>query len=105
MLLICIFFMPETLFDRPLERQKASNDNDPGGDVLCTDSKPEIVETEEISPREPYMTPRMTLQTYLNRLWLWDLQRPTSRQIHASDFVLKPLSMLKYPSVAFPALY
>ena len=47
----------------------------------------------------------MDFKAYIHHLWFWDLDRPASRQINAKDFVVRPLSLLKYPSVVFPALY
>ncbi|KAF8058748.1 MFS general substrate transporter [Lyophyllum atratum] len=98
---ICLFFMPETLFDRPY-------DND-------TEMKtPEFDDGEESSSKqehhttfvgEPFIAPPMTTRTYLNRLWIIDLARPASRRLKLHDFLVKPFSMLKYPSVTFPALY
>ena len=89
--------MPETLFDRP---------GDVAAEIIDEDKKENIDELENISiPEEIDRPPPMELQTYLRRMWLWDLDRPTSRQLKAKDFGVKPLSMLKYPSVVFPVLY
>ena len=98
MFLIVLFFMPETLFDRP--------ENEPLVEDM-SDLKEKIEEHENISinSAEAYRPPPMDFQTYLHRLWFWDLDRPSTRRMKASDFVIKPLSMLKYPSVALPALY
>ncbi|KAF8886030.1 MFS general substrate transporter [Infundibulicybe gibba] len=79
MFLICLFFMPETLFDRPQE--------------------------DGVKDAARYTPPPLTMSTWRDRLWFWDLQRPPTRRLRWSDFVVKPLSMLKYPSVTFPALY
>ncbi|TFK45023.1 MFS general substrate transporter [Crucibulum laeve] len=99
MFILCLLFMPETLFDRVND---ASFDDELAGNIGDTDS-------EDINPSrlrgEAYISPRMSLNIYLNRLWFWDLEKPAARQLKAIDFVVKPLSMLKYPSVAFPALY
>ncbi|KJA16133.1 hypothetical protein HYPSUDRAFT_321431 [Hypholoma sublateritium FD-334 SS-4] len=93
---IILFFMPETLFDRPDESTKE----------IFADDKEKIDEIEDVSsPREAYRSPPMEFRTYIRRLWFWDLDRPASRQIKAKDFVVRPLSLLKYPSVVFPALY
>ena len=95
--LVVFFCMPETLFDRP---------GDVAAEIIDEDKKENIDELENISiPEEIYRPPPMELQTYLRRMWLWDLDRPTSRQLKAKDFGVKPLSMLKYPSVVFPVLY
>jgi hypothetical protein len=89
MFFVCLFLMPETLFDRPTD-----------DDGLKSSTRHQIhIEGEKHTP------PSMTRATYLNRLWFIDLEKPSSRQLRAVDFVVKPLSMLKYPSVAFPALY
>lgn len=91
-----LFFMPETLFDRP----------DDSTQEIFADDKEQIEQIEDVSsPREPYHCPPMEIKTYLRRLWFWDLDRPASRQIHAKDFIIRPLSLLKYPSVIFPAFY
>ena len=84
--------MPETLFDRPTEPEPMVYD-------LDDDEKGQDIK------RERYVAPPMTLKTYLNRLWFIDTHRPPTRQLRAVDFVVKPLSMLKYPSVTIPALY
>ncbi|KAF9478103.1 MFS general substrate transporter [Pholiota conissans] len=83
MFIFSLLFMPETLFDRP--------DNDSTDNVSIVG--------------DAYRPPLMEFSTYLRKLWFWDLDRHASRQIKATDFVIKPLSMLKYPSVAFPAFY
>ncbi len=88
--------MPETLFDRPDESTQE----------IFADDKEKIEEIEDVmSPREAYRSPPMEFKTYMRRLWFWDLDRPASRQMKAKDFVFRPLSLLKYPSVIFPALY
>lgn len=99
MFVICLFALPETLFDRPLITG--------GLDDSLTGSKAEVVHVEsDVNVRpEPYTSPPMTWRTYTNRLCLWDLERPSGRRMKVSDFVVKPLSMLRYPSVAFPALF
>ncbi|KJA28812.1 hypothetical protein HYPSUDRAFT_211467 [Hypholoma sublateritium FD-334 SS-4] len=94
--LVVFFCMPETLFDRP----------DDFADQVSDEDKVIIAQLENIStPGEIYRPPPMTLKTYFHRMWFWDLDKPTSRQVKAKDFGAKPLSMLKYPSVFFPALY
>jgi len=97
MFFICLFFMPETLFDRP-----ATAESELIAPDLDDDEKSRS--NQEIQG-ERYVAPPMTLKTYLNRLWFIDLQRPPTRRLRARDFVVKPLSMLKYPSVAIPAFY
>ncbi|KAG9221335.1 hypothetical protein CCMSSC00406_0009975 [Pleurotus cornucopiae] len=99
MFVICLFALPETLFDRSLAIEELDES------LPC--SKAEIVHAESSASirREPYMAPPMLWRTYTRRLCLWDLERPTGRRMKASDFVVKPLSMLRHPSVAFPALF
>ncbi len=95
-LLIILFFMPETIFDRPYESTQE----------IFADDKEKIEEIEDVlSPREAYRSPPMEFKTYMRRLWFWDLDRPASRQIKAKDFIVRQLGLLKYPSVVFPALY
>ncbi|PPQ89000.1 hypothetical protein CVT25_005099 [Psilocybe cyanescens] len=95
---ISCIFMPETIFDRP-----EGNDTDENvlDNLKGTDEK--IEEVPIVG--ELFKAPPMSLRTYIHRLWIWDLDRPPTRQIKSTDFLVKPLSMLKYPSVAFPALY
>ncbi|KAF5366023.1 hypothetical protein D9758_006738 [Tetrapyrgos nigripes] len=114
---ICLFLMPETLFDRPRDtRMRAaisdpltseSNDDDEKPTVQMVDksSKPVSISGQGRPHYVPYQPPPLTLNTYLNRLWFWDLERPLTRKLKPTDFAIKPLSMLKYPSVVFPALY
>lgn len=98
MFVICLFALPETLFDRPITT---------GLDENLTGSKVEVIHVESDTNvrQQPYASPPMSWKTYVSRLCLWDLERPTGRQMEASDFIVKPLSMLRYPSVAFPALF
>ncbi|KAF5366026.1 hypothetical protein D9758_006737 [Tetrapyrgos nigripes] len=114
---VCLFLMPETLFDRPRDSRmhaaisdrltSESNDDDEKPAVQMADksSKPESVSGQGQPHYVSYQPPPLTLNTYLNRLWFWDLERPPTRKLKPTDFAIKPLSMLKYPSVAFPALY
>jgi hypothetical protein len=98
MFLICLFLLPETLFDRPQNRIKT--------DLIGMEVDDNDVKFRQDLPQgERYIPPPMSWTTYLNRLWINDLQRPPSRRLKAKNFVVKPLSMLKYPSVAIPALY
>lgn len=90
--------MPETLFDRPTNDADLVTYEAEDDDVLKSRQQDQI-------QGEQYVSPVMTKATYLNRLWIVDLEKPSSRRLRAVDFVIKPLSMLKYPSVAFPALY
>ncbi|KAK7472310.1 hypothetical protein VKT23_000430 [Stygiomarasmius scandens] len=94
--IICLFLLPETLFDRPRDTAVVPN----------THSTSPIKNSSPYTEAgQVYKSPPFTLKTYLNRLWFWDLERPPTRKLKATDFVIKPLSMLKYPSVVFPALY
>jgi hypothetical protein len=99
MFFICLFFMPETLFDR-----SATAESDSEVVVPDLDDDEKIQPSQEIHG-ERYVAPPMTFKTYMNRLWFIDLERPPTRKLRAIDFVVKPLSMLKYPSVAIPAFY
>ncbi|KAF8911596.1 major facilitator superfamily domain-containing protein [Gymnopilus junonius] len=97
MFIFAFFLMPETLFDRPREEST---------DKEVLEHVEKIEENAEISVvGRAYEPPALSFKDYLHRMWFWDLDRPASRRIKASDFVIKPLSMLKYPSVVFPALY
>ncbi|THV06621.1 MFS general substrate transporter [Dendrothele bispora CBS 962.96] len=98
--IVCLFLMPETLFDRPRDNAQTILPNTHSSPPLSPSSSP-----VREGVQQPYQPPPFTLKTYLNRLWFWDLERPPTRRLKATDFVIKPLSMLKYPSVAFPALY
>lgn len=97
MFVVAFFLMPETLFDRP---QEDSTDKEILAHGEHADEKAEISVAGKV-----YEPPAISFKDYLHRMWFWDLDRPASRQIKATDFVIKPLSMLRYPSVAFPALY
>ncbi|KAK7472311.1 hypothetical protein VKT23_000431 [Stygiomarasmius scandens] len=85
----CLFLLPETLFDRPRDIAHLTSFN------ASTFS----------NTGQLYTSPPLTMKTYLNRLWFWDLERPPTRKLKGTNFVIKPLSMLKYPSAVFPALY
>ncbi|GLB37958.1 putative major facilitator superfamily protein [Lyophyllum shimeji] len=101
MFVFCFFFMPETLFDRDPDVEThitSPSELDDGEGSTSQDGSP-------FAGGEPFISPPMTMKTYLNRLWIVDLERPPTRKLKPSDFVIKPFSMLKYPSVAFPALY
>lgn len=93
--------MPETLFDRP-------NDATPDT-LLSLDAMTDVREGGQRNrPKfngKKYKLPPMKRITYLNRLWFWDLNRPSTRTLKRTDFLVKPLSMFKYPSVFFPAVY
>lgn len=93
--------MPETLFDRPTE---GATDEDLVEQITKVTGKRSKDEGTPIAG-VPYVPPSMSLEIYFRRLWFWDLDRPDSRRLKATDFVIKPLSMLKYPSVTFPALF
>lgn len=93
--------MPETIFDRPTE---GATDEYLVEQITKVTGKGSEDDGAPIA-RVPFVPPSMSLETYFRRLWFWDLDRPESRRLKATDFVIKPLSMLKYPSVTFPALY
>lgn len=99
MFLVCLFLLPETIFDRPQNRV--------GKELIGVevDDSDELKFRQDLPRGKHYTPPPMSWTTYLNRLWIIDLQRPPSRRLKATDFVVKPLSMLKYPSVTIPALY
>ncbi|KAG5733424.1 Protein HOL1 [Termitomyces sp. T112] len=96
MFMICFFFMPETLFDRPEGQVQTT----PGPQSEFYEG-----ETQPPSAGEPFKSPPMSLKTYLNRMQIPDPQRPPSRRLKMNQFIIKPFSMLKYPSVIFPALF
>ncbi|KAG6846290.1 hypothetical protein H0H93_014837, partial [Arthromyces matolae] len=96
---ICIFFMPETLFNRPEGRPQETQN----AVSSLSDAENEIKQAGYIG--EQFQPPPMSFETYLNRLWICDMERPPERHLHLTEFVIKPFSMLKYPSVAFPALF
>ncbi|XP_006461353.1 hypothetical protein AGABI2DRAFT_118249 [Agaricus bisporus var. bisporus H97] len=97
-LVICFFFLPETLYTRP-----------PGAydDMLADLTKNDELDSTEIKELlkqgKVYQPPPLTLSVYIRRLGFW--YPSPDRKLRARDFVIKPLSMLKYPSVAFPALF
>ncbi|KAJ8516938.1 hypothetical protein ONZ45_g5803 [Pleurotus djamor] len=109
MFIVCLFLMPETLFDRPPSDAPSSMPSSQASFTEETESKRAVRTTEDVPEEkhkhERFIPPPLSLKTYMNRLWFWDLERPPTRQIKRRDFVVKPLSMLRYPSVAFPALY
>ncbi|KAF8998410.1 major facilitator superfamily domain-containing protein [Cyathus striatus] len=94
MLIICMAFLPETIFER-----------DNSKEVKETDSMECKMGTgnESTLPIVPYTPPKMTFATYSETLRFWT--RSSSRRIAARDFFLKPLSMFQYPTVSFPAIY
>lgn len=98
---LAFFLLPETIFDRPTE---AATDEDLIEQIIKSAETGTQYKGAPITG-VPYIPPPMDLKTYLRKLWFWDLDRPESRRLKATDFVIKPLSMLKYPSVTFPALY
>ncbi|KAF8161396.1 MFS general substrate transporter [Crassisporium funariophilum] len=97
MFIFIFFLMPETLFHRPAEDVA---DMDVLDDIAHDGEKASLPGTQV-----EYTPPPMDKKSYLRRLWFWDLDRPASRRMKGTDFVVKPLSMLKYPSVLFPAIY
>ncbi len=95
-----LFALPETLFDRP----PAVGNMD---ENLTSSPKAEVahVESSANARGEPYTAPPMLWRAYIKHLYLWDHERSKGGRMKASDFVVKPLGMLQYPSVAFPALF
>ncbi|KAG6873140.1 hypothetical protein C0995_002514 [Termitomyces sp. Mi166 len=87
----------ETLFDRPESEVE----------VQTTPSETELDEgkNQPAFIGEPFKSPPMSLKTYLNKMWIFDLQHPPSRRLKKNDFIIRPFSMLKYPSVVFPGLF
>ncbi|KAJ3559989.1 hypothetical protein NP233_g11125 [Leucocoprinus birnbaumii] len=98
MLVICLFFLPETLYTRPpgsydeFLTSIAKNDDVDGTDIQ-----------EFLDQGEVYHVPPMGFWTYVRRLGFWDIS--SDRHLRKRDFIMKPLSMLKYPSVVFPAIF
>ncbi|KAF9012642.1 major facilitator superfamily domain-containing protein [Cyathus striatus] len=83
--LISLFALPETIFDRP--------ENSPPYSNHATGTLEEI-----------YSPPTFQWRVFVDRLWFWDRHRPKSRRMRRSDFFIRPLGMLKYPSVLFPVI-
>ena len=94
MFVVCLFFLPETLYTRP-----------PGSydEILINMTKNDGIDTNKLLQQgEVYKPPSMKFRSYFRRLILWDI----SPDRHLKGyFIVKPLSMLKYPSVAFPATF
>ncbi|KAG6832086.1 hypothetical protein H0H87_002914 [Tephrocybe sp. NHM501043] len=97
MFIVCLLFMPETIFDRPASELNGTDKELPTAQAARA--------FDSFALGEPFCPPPMFWKTYLNRLWITDLERPVSRSLEKRDFVLKPFGMLKYPSVTFPAIY
>jgi len=95
--IFALLFMPETIFDRPHEYTDI--------EILGQSDDIEGERPNSLFSGNSYAPPSLSMKAYMRRLCLWDLDKPSTRQLKAKDFVVKPLSMLKYPSVAFPALY
>ncbi|KAF5350004.1 hypothetical protein D9756_009057 [Leucocoprinus leucothites] len=53
---------------------------------------------------KPYQPPRMTLPTYLRCLRLMDPERMPKQGVRFTDIFLRPLRLLRYPSILLPAL-
>ncbi|KAF8998411.1 MFS general substrate transporter, partial [Cyathus striatus] len=94
MFIICMAFLPETMFER--DNCKQINE---GNSMECEKGS----EIDSNLPIVPYTPPKMTFATYLRRLRLWTPS--SSRRLEGRDFFIKPLSMFQYPTVAFPAIY
>ncbi|PFH50454.1 hypothetical protein AMATHDRAFT_60994 [Amanita thiersii Skay4041] len=100
--LLCLVLLPETLYDRSAvmahEEEEASRTKTP--ESGC--------ESDKLQEQ-----PKFTLAVYIQRLRFWEtgyayrniIPNHHHRKLHLQEFVIEPLSMLKYPSVAFPALY
>lgn len=98
MLVVCLFFLPETIYTRsPGSYDEILAELTENNDLNGVELK------EFLKQGEVYCPPPLKLRTYCNRLKFWHAS--SERHIKARDFVAKPLSMLKYPSVAFPALF
>ncbi|PFH50474.1 hypothetical protein AMATHDRAFT_3957 [Amanita thiersii Skay4041] len=105
--LVCLFLLPETLFDRSLLVETEPSTPIP--------SKSLDNDTQSSSQNSFDERPQFTLSVYLKRLWLWDLgyaysghnigSKGPRRKIRLREFIIEPMTMLKYPSVTFPALY
>lgn len=98
MLVICLFLLPETVYTRP-----PSAYDEVLTDLVKNDDLDNIEFKELLRQAETYHSPPLRFRVYINRLGFWDVS--PDRYLKAKDFVIKPLSMLKYPSVAFPALF
>jgi hypothetical protein len=97
-LVIGIFLLPETLYTRP-----PSAYDDVLADLAKNDELDGTEIKELLKQGKIYRPPPLKFSVYLRRLGFW-FPSP-DRKLRAKDFILKPLSMLKYPSVAFPALF
>lgn len=94
MFVVCLFFLPETLYTRP-----------PGSydEILIHMTKNDGIDTNKLLQQgEVFQPPSMKFRSYFRRLVLWDIS--PDRHLRGY-FIVKPLSMLKYPSVAFPATF
>ncbi|KAF5355133.1 hypothetical protein D9756_005566 [Leucocoprinus leucothites] len=98
MLVICLFFLPETLYTRPLGSYDEILTNISKNDDLDGTDIQELLRGGEV-----YHAPPLAVRTYIRRLGFWDIS--AERHLRRRDFVVKPLSMMKYPSVAFPAIF
>jgi hypothetical protein len=97
-LVISFFLLPETLYTRPPSAYD---------DVLAGLTKNDELDSTDIKELlkqgKVYQPPPLKFSVYIRRLGFWYPSQ--DRKLRARDFVVKPLSMLKYPSVAFPALF
>lgn len=95
MLVICLFFLPETLYTRP-----------PGSyDQILIDmtNTSDRIDTDKLPEQgEVYQPPSMRFRSYIRRLGFWNIS--PDRHLRR-NFLVKPFSMLKYPSVIFPAAF
>jgi len=95
MFVICLFFLPETLYTRP-----------PGSyDEILIDmtNTSDRIDTDKFPKQgEVYHTPSMRFQSYIRRLGFWNISPDRHLKRY---FIVKPFSMLKYPSVILPATF
>ncbi|KAF9446143.1 MFS general substrate transporter [Macrolepiota fuliginosa MF-IS2] len=98
MLVICVFLLPETIYTRP-----SSSYDEALADLVKNDELDDAEVKELLKHGEIYHSPPFSLWTYFTRLKLWDVS--PERHLKPRHFVVKPLGMLKYPSVAIPALF
>ncbi|KAF5355110.1 hypothetical protein D9756_005552 [Leucocoprinus leucothites] len=87
MVSVLIVLLPDTLFQRP----DTNVTLDVRHDLMISDTK-------------PYQPPRMALSTYLRCLRLVDPERMPKQGVRFSDIFLRPLRLLRYPSILLPAL-
>jgi len=93
-LFVLIFFLPDTLFQRP---DRTLTLNDP--------RNKDLVDSVESIPRETFVAPPMSLSTYLRCLCLLDSERmPTDCKLRLGEVLGRPFRLLVRPSVFLPAV-